>query len=116
MLLSRIWLIDLGGFLNMDLTHSHIPMGDGTFEILYSRELVDRHVMDPNGPNYMNECDFDVPHHIIEYEPWNLPFSQENCIDTLLPRTNEYKENLAKFQGKESRSIQILKKEDREKK
>jgi hypothetical protein len=40
---------------------------------------------------------------------------QEDCIDTLLPRTNEYKEKLAKFQGKEPGSIQILKKEDKRK-
>jgi hypothetical protein len=38
---------------------------------------------------------------------------QEDCIDMLLPRTNEYKEKLAKFQGKEPGSIQILKKEDK---
>jgi hypothetical protein len=36
MLLSRSWFTTLGGFLSMDLTHVHIPMGDGTFEILYS--------------------------------------------------------------------------------
>jgi len=36
MLLSRGWVVALGGFLSMDLTHAHIPMGDGTFEILYS--------------------------------------------------------------------------------
>jgi hypothetical protein len=36
MLLSRSWSTTLGGFLSMDLTHAHIPMGDGTFEILYS--------------------------------------------------------------------------------
>jgi hypothetical protein len=38
MLLSRSWSASLGGFLSMDLTHAHIPMGDGTFEVLYSRE------------------------------------------------------------------------------
>jgi len=31
MILSRIWSTVLGGFLSMDLTHAHIPMGDGTF-------------------------------------------------------------------------------------
>jgi hypothetical protein len=31
--------------------------------------------MDPNGPDYTSECDFDVPHHIIEYDPWDLPFA-----------------------------------------
>jgi hypothetical protein len=36
MLLSRSWSAALGGFLSMDLTHAHIPMGDGTFEVLYS--------------------------------------------------------------------------------
>jgi hypothetical protein len=50
MLLSRSWSAALGGFLSMDLTHAHIPMGDGTFEILYSREWAEKHVMDPNGP------------------------------------------------------------------
>jgi len=35
-LLSRIWYVSLGGFLTMDLTHAHIPMGDGTFEVLHS--------------------------------------------------------------------------------
>jgi hypothetical protein len=64
----------LGGFLSMDLTHTHIPMGDGTFEILYSRERAEKHVMDPNSPDYTSECDFDVPHQIIEYDPWDLPF------------------------------------------
>jgi hypothetical protein len=37
MLLSRSWSSTLGGFLNMDLTHAHIPIGDGTFEIIYNR-------------------------------------------------------------------------------
>jgi hypothetical protein len=36
MLLSRSWVVTLGGFLSMDLTHAHSSMGDGTFEILYS--------------------------------------------------------------------------------
>jgi hypothetical protein len=36
----------------------------------------------------------------------------KDCIDTLLPRTQEYKEKLAKFQGKEPGSIKILKKEE----
>jgi hypothetical protein len=31
----------------------------------------------------------------------------------LLPRTDKYKENLAKFQGKYPGSIQIMKKEDK---
>jgi len=96
-LLSRSWYATLGGFLNMDLTHMHIPMGDDTFEILYSREKVENHVMDPNSVDYTCECDFDVPYQIIKYDPWDLPFVQENCIDTLLPRTNEYKEKLANF-------------------
>jgi hypothetical protein len=35
-LLSRSWYFSLGDFLSMDLTHAHIPMGDDTFEVLYS--------------------------------------------------------------------------------
>jgi hypothetical protein len=80
-------------------------MGDGTFEILYSREKHDRHVMDPNGPDHVSECDYDVLPRIIEYDPYGLPFMQENFIDMLLPRTDEYKEKLTKYQGKEPRSI-----------
>jgi hypothetical protein len=37
---------------------------------------------------------------------------KEDCIDTLLSRTNEYKEKLAKLQGKELGSINILNKEE----
>jgi hypothetical protein len=59
-LLSRRWSAALRGFLSMDLTHTHIPMGDRTFEILYSRERDEKHVMDPNIPDYTSECDFDV--------------------------------------------------------
>jgi hypothetical protein len=69
MLLSRSWSASLGGFLSMDLTHAHIPMGDGTFEILYSREWADKHVMDPNGPDYTSECEFDEVPDTIEYDP-----------------------------------------------
>jgi len=112
MLLSRSWAATLIGFLNMDLTHAHIPMGDGTFEILYSWQVVKKHVMDPNHPDYHSDCEFDVPQQVIEYYPWEFPFEQEYCIDRLIPRTNEYKENLLEFQGKEPRSIKILKKEE----
>jgi hypothetical protein len=58
----------------MNLTHEYIPMGDGTFEILYSREKNDKYVMDSNGPNYVRECDYDVPRRIIEYDPSELAF------------------------------------------
>jgi hypothetical protein len=61
MLLSRIWVVTLGSFLSMDLTHEHIPMGDGTFEILYSRQVVKKHVLDLNHPNYHSDCELDVP-------------------------------------------------------
>jgi hypothetical protein len=69
MLLSRSWSASLGGFLSMDLTHAHIPMGDGTFEVLYSRERADKHVMDPNGPDYTSEDEFDEVPDTIEYDP-----------------------------------------------
>jgi hypothetical protein len=96
----------------MDLTHAHIPMGDGTFEILYNREVSRKHVLDQNDPDYSSEDDFDEVPDTIEYDPRDLPFMQEDCIDALLPRTNEYKDKLAKFQGKEPGSIKILKKEE----
>ena len=91
MLLSRSWSAALGGFLSMDLTHAHTPMGDGTFEILYSREKDDKHVMNPNGPDYTSEDDFDEVSDTIDYDPWDLPFMQEEYIDMFLPRKNEYK-------------------------
>jgi hypothetical protein len=51
-----------------------------------------------------------VAPHVIEYDPQDFPFSQEDCIDTLLMKTNKYKEKLAEYQGKDPRSIKILKK------
>jgi hypothetical protein len=114
MLLSRSWSATLGGFLNMYLTHAHIRMGDGTFAILYSQCVAKSHLADLNGPNYYDECDMGP--HIIEYDPQDLPFSQEDCIDTLLPKTEKYKEKLVEYQGKDPGSIKILKKdEEREK-
>jgi len=97
----------------MDLTHAHIPMGDGTFEILYSQRVVKNHVDNLNGPNYYDENY--VGPSIIEYDPQDLPFSQEDCVDTLLRKIDEYKEKLEISQGKDLGSIKILKKdEDRE--
>jgi hypothetical protein len=72
----------------MDLTHAHIPMGDDTFQILYNREKVDRHAMDPDGPDYASECDNDVLPQAIAYDPSELPLMQEDSIDTLLPWTD----------------------------
>jgi hypothetical protein len=82
MLLSRSWEATLGGFLSMDLTHAHIPMGDGTFKILYNREVSRKHVLDQNDPDYSSEDDFDEVPDTIEYDPRDLPFMQEDCIDT----------------------------------
>jgi hypothetical protein len=55
MLLSRSWFASLGGVLSMDLTHAHIPMEYDNFEVLYSRERVEKYVIDPNGPDYMSD-------------------------------------------------------------
>jgi hypothetical protein len=58
----------------MELTHAHIPMGDGTFEVLYNRERADKHVIDPNDPDYTSEDEFDEVPDTIEYNPQDLPF------------------------------------------
>jgi hypothetical protein len=79
----------------------HIPMGDGTFEILYSQHVAKNHVIDPNSPDYWSDCEYDVTPQVIEYDPWDLPFAQEDCIDTLFPKTDKYKEKLVKYQGKD---------------
>jgi len=60
-ILSRSWVVTLGGFLRMDLTYVHIPMGDGTIEIMYNRQVFKKHMMDLNHPNYHNDCELDVP-------------------------------------------------------
>jgi hypothetical protein len=52
MFLSRSWCTTLGGFLSMDLTHARILMGDGTFEILYSQNVANNHLVDLNIPYY----------------------------------------------------------------
>jgi hypothetical protein len=77
----------LGGFLSMNLTHAYIPMGDGTYEILHNREKKDTHVMDLRGPNYVSEHYYDMPPQVIEYDPSELPFMQEDSIEMFLPWT-----------------------------
>jgi len=60
MFLSSTWSYALGGFLSMSLTHAYIPMGYVTYEILHSQEKNDKHVMDPSGPSYVSEHNYDV--------------------------------------------------------
>jgi hypothetical protein len=68
-------------------------------------------MMDLDGADFSNESEYDVHPQTIEYDPSELPFMQEESIDTILPWTNQYKEKLAKYHGKEPGSTQILKKE-----
>jgi hypothetical protein len=44
----------------MDLIHAHVPLRDGTFEILYSQHVVKNHVVDPNSLNYWSNCEYDM--------------------------------------------------------
>jgi hypothetical protein len=91
MFLSRTWSSTLGGFLSMNLTQAYIPMGDGTYEILHNREKKDTHVMNMRGPNYASEHYHDIPPHIFEYDPFELPFMQEDAVEMFLPWTNRKK-------------------------
>jgi hypothetical protein len=54
-------------------------------------------VTNPNGPDYTSEDEFDEVPNTIEYNPNDLPSMEEDSIDILLPRKNEYKEELANF-------------------
>jgi hypothetical protein len=101
MLLYRKWVATLGDFLSMDLTHVHIHMGDGTFEILYSQPVAKNHVINLNSPDYWSDFEYYVTPRVMDYDPSELPFVGEYCIDTLLPNTNEYKEKVTKYQGKD---------------
>jgi hypothetical protein len=69
----------------MNLTHAYIPMGDGTYEILYNMETKYTHVMDLRGPNYVSEHYYDMTPQVIEYDPSDLPFMQEDSIEMFLP-------------------------------
>jgi hypothetical protein len=69
-------------------------MGDRTFEILYSQHVVKNHVVDPNSPDYCSNCEYDVTPQVIEYDPWDLPFAQEDCINTLLLKTYSIRRSL----------------------
>jgi hypothetical protein len=74
MLFPRTRSLDLGGFLSMNLTHAYVPMGDGTYKILHNREKKDKHLMNLRGANYVRENYHDIPPHIFEYDPYELPF------------------------------------------
>jgi len=89
----------------MDLTHAYIPMEDGTFEVLYNRLESKEHVIQWDHPNHINDNEFVEEPLPIEYDPHDLAFMQEDCIDTILPRTHECKEKLTKFQAKEHENI-----------
>jgi hypothetical protein len=44
MILSIDWVNELGGYMNLDFSHAFIPMGDSTYEVLYSRPESQHHV------------------------------------------------------------------------
>jgi len=44
MLLSRKWAATLGGSLHMDLSYATIPIGDGSYVILYNHIVTSNHV------------------------------------------------------------------------
>jgi len=62
--------------------------------------VVKKHLMDPNHPDYHGDCEYD------------FPFAQEDCIDVVLPKTDQYKENLGKYPGKDTVSTKILNKDE----
>jgi len=64
-------------------------MEDGTFEVLYNQLSSKEHVIEWDHPNHINEKYFDEGSFHIEYDPHDIPFMQEDCINTLLPRTQE---------------------------
>jgi hypothetical protein len=72
----------------MNLTHAYIPMGYDTYEILHNKEMKDTHVMDLSGPNYVGEHYYDMPPQVIEYDPSELHFMQEDSIEMFFPWTN----------------------------
>jgi hypothetical protein len=73
------------------------PQEDGTLEVWYSQEIVDKHVTGPNGSDYRSEDESNEVPETIEYDPWDFPFMQEDSIDILLPRKNEHKEKISKI-------------------
>jgi hypothetical protein len=52
----------------ISLMHTFL-WGMAHFKILYSRQVVKKHVMDLNHPYYHSDCELDVPRQIIEYDP-----------------------------------------------
>jgi hypothetical protein len=68
--------------------------------ILHSQEKNDKHVMDPSGPNYVSEHNYDVPPQIIEYDPYELPFMQEDSIDISSHGQMNTKRNLQNTMGR----------------
>jgi hypothetical protein len=81
MLLSRKWVATLGGNLQMDLSFSTIPIGNGHYATLYNQPRAKKHVEDPNNEDAWSDHEFDIPLKLHEenhgeenhQEPMNPP-------------------------------------------
>jgi hypothetical protein len=108
MLLSRDWANELGGYMNLDFSHAFIPMGDGTYEVLYSQPESQHHVCLLNGTDATSDDEFDRVSNEPPYDASELPFANEEAFEVLFPRTNKYDKGLVRHYDKDVGEVKIL--------
>jgi hypothetical protein len=108
MLLSRNWANELGGYMNMDFSHASIPMGDGTYEVLYSQPESKHHVCFLNGTNAASDDEFDKISNDPPYHESEIPFENKEEFEVLFPRMNKYDKGLVGYYDKDVDEVKIL--------
>jgi hypothetical protein len=98
--------------MSMDCSHAFIPMGDGTYDVLYSQSESPRHVYDLRSAESIGADDFDRVSYEPPYDASELPFAGEESFEVLFLRNGERREALTQYQGKDVGEVKILRRND----
>jgi len=112
MLLSKDWTTTLGGYMSMDYSHAFIPMGDETYDVLYSQSESPCHVYDLHSAESIGDYNFDKVSYEPPYDTSELPFAGEESFEVLFLRNGERREALNQYQGKDVGEVKILTRND----
>jgi hypothetical protein len=94
--------------MNLDFSHAFIPMGDGTYEVLYSQPESQHHVCLFNGTDTASDDEFDRVSNEPPYDASELPFANEEAFEVMFPRTNKYDKGLVRHYDKDAGEVKIL--------
>jgi hypothetical protein len=110
MLLSRKFASMLGDTLEMDLSFIEFTLKDGIIGRILNESTTETHVQEASHLVKNDKAHDDIIQTIHKFSPEDMPFMMEEDFDQIKwPKNEEYQKLIDEFKGKETRTMQILK-------